>query len=58
MRFFALVKGDAKRCGLKATSRKQMSEVRYQNIKVSPAAIYLNISNNACKMDAPGSDSS
>ena len=36
-----------------ATSRRQKLEIRYQNFKVSPAATYLNISNNACGMDTP-----
>ena len=35
-----------------ATSRKQRSDVRNQNFKVSPAAIYLNISQKQDKDDS------
>ena len=37
-----------------ATSRKQKSEVRYQNFKVSPAATILKIMNNAGDLDTHG----
>ncbi len=40
-----------------ATSRKQKSEVRYQNFKVSPAATILKIMNNAGDLDTPGEKS-